>query len=40
MKPLEQWNYFVPEDVRYTEEEMRLKEENFQKREKFSLNKK
>jgi hypothetical protein len=38
MRPLEQWNYFVPEEVRYTEEEMKLKEENFQKREKFSLN--
>ena len=25
MKPLEQWNYFVPEDVRYTEEEMKRK---------------
>jgi hypothetical protein len=40
MKPLEQWNYFVPEDVRYTEEEMRKKEEAFEKREKFSLSKK
>jgi hypothetical protein len=38
MRPLEQWNYFVPEEVRYTEEEIKLKEENFQKREKFSLN--
>lgn len=35
MKPLEQWNYFVPEDVRYTEEEMKRKEEAFEKREKF-----
>lgn len=34
MKPLEQWNYFVPEDVRYTEEEMKRKEEAFEKREK------
>jgi len=34
MKPLEQWNSLVPEDVRYTEEEMKRKEENFKKREK------
>jgi hypothetical protein len=34
LKPLEQWNYFVPEDVRYTEEEMKRKEESFEKREK------
>lgn len=40
MKPLEQWNYFVPEDVRYTEEQMRLKEEAFEKREKFLPKKK
>lgn len=40
MKPLEQWNYFVPEEVRYTEEEMLKKEESFKKREKFLSNKK
>jgi|688.fasta_scaffold05768_10 hypothetical protein len=40
MKPLEQWNYFVPEDVRYTEEEMKRKEEAFEKREKFLPKKK
>lgn len=40
MKPLEQWNYFVPEDVRYTEEEMKRKEEAFSKREKVLPNKK
>lgn len=40
MKPLEQWNHFVSEDVRYTEEEMKLKEEAFQKREKFLPKKK
>lgn len=34
MKPLEQWNYFVPEDVRYNEQEMKLKEEAFEKRKK------
>ena len=32
MKPLEQWNSLVPEEVRYTEEQMLLKEENFKKR--------
>jgi len=40
MKPLEQWNYFVPEDVRYTEEEIKLKEEAFEKRKKFLPKKK
>jgi hypothetical protein len=40
MKPLEQWNYFVPEDVRYTGEEMKRKEEAFEKREKFLPKKK
>ena len=40
MKPLEQWNYFVPEDVRYTEEQIKLKEESFEKREKFLSKKK
>ena len=40
MKPLEQWNYFVSEDVRYTKEEMKLKEESFKKREKFLPKKK
>ncbi len=40
MKPLEQWNYFVPEEVRYTEEEILKKEEAFKKREKFLPNKK
>ena len=40
MKPLEQWNYFVPEDVRYTEEEIKRKEEAFEKREKFLPKKK
>lgn len=39
MKPLEQWNYFVPQEVRYTEEEMKRKEESFNKREKFLPNK-
>lgn len=34
LKPLEQWNYFVPEEVRYTEEQMKRKEEAFEKREK------
>lgn len=40
MKPLEQWNYLVPEDVRYSEEEMKRKEEAFEKREKFLPKKK
>ena len=40
MKPLEQWNYFVPEEVRYTEEEMRRKEESFEKRKNFLPKKK
>jgi len=40
LKPLEQWNYFVPQEFRYTEEEMLKKEENFKKREKFLPNKK
>lgn len=35
LKPLEQWNYLVPEEVRYTEDEMKKKEESFNKREKF-----
>ena len=34
MKPLEQWNYLVPEEVRYTQEEMDKKEVNFKMREK------
>ena len=29
LKPLEQWNYFVPEEVRYTQEEMETKEKLF-----------
>ena len=32
MKPLEQWNYMVPEEVRYSENEMKIKEENFKKK--------
>lgn len=40
MKPLEQWNYFVPEEVRYTEEEIKRKEESFEKRKKFLPKKK
>ena len=40
LKPLQQWNYFVPEESKYTEEEMKIKEEAFKKREKFLPNKK
>lgn len=40
MKPLEQWNYLVPEEARYTTEEMTRKEESFKKREKGFLPKK
>lgn len=36
LKPLEQWNYLVPEEARYSEEQMLKKEEFFKKREKFS----
>lgn len=32
MKPLVQWNYLAPEEVRYTEKEIQLKEENHKKR--------
>lgn len=38
MKPLEQWNYFVPKEYKYTEEEMVKKETAYQKRKEF-LNK-
>lgn len=40
MKPLEQWNHFVSEEVRYTEEEMKRKEEAFEERKKFLPKKK
>ena len=40
LKPLEQWNHFVPEDAKYTEEQMKHKEETFEKREKFLPKKK
>lgn len=36
LKPLEQWNSLVPTEVRYTEVEMKRKEENFIKRERFA----
>jgi len=36
MKPLEQWNYLAPEEARYTESEMKIKEENFSKRFKLT----
>ena len=32
LKPLEQWNYFVPDEYKYSEEVMRRKEEFYQKR--------
>lgn len=32
MKALEQWNYLAPEEARYTESEMKLKEEKFKKK--------
>lgn len=32
MKPLEQWNYLAPEEARFTESEMKIKEENFKKK--------
>ena len=35
MKPLEQWNYLAPEEAKYTESEMKIKEENFSKRHKL-----
>ena len=35
LKPLEQWNYFVPKEIRYTEEEMLSKESYYNKRNKF-----
>lgn len=38
MKPLEQWNYFVPKKYKYTEEEMVKKEKAHQKRKEL-LNK-
>jgi len=32
MKPLEQWNYLIPEELRYTKEEIKRKEDNYLKR--------
>ena len=38
LKPLEQWNYFLPHEYQYSEETMKRKEEFYNKR-KESLNK-
>jgi hypothetical protein len=32
MKPLEQWNYLIPEELRYTKDEIKRKEDNYLKR--------
>ena len=32
MKPLEQWNYLIPEELRYSEEQIKRKEDNYLKR--------
>lgn len=40
LKPLEQWNFLVPEEVRYTESEIKRKEELFKKKERFMSTKK
>lgn len=40
MKPLEQWNYFVPEESKYSKEEMENKEKAFENRKKFLPKKK
>jgi len=32
MKPLEQWNHLIPEELRYTEEQIKRKEDNYLKR--------
>lgn len=40
LKPLEQWNYLVPEEARYSEEQIQRKEEFFKKREKILSKKK
>lgn len=34
LKPLEQWNYFMPDEYKYSEETMNQKEEFYQKRKK------
>lgn len=40
LKPLEQWNSLVPEEARYTEDEIKRKEELFKKKERFMSTKK
>jgi hypothetical protein len=40
LKPLEQWNSLVPEEARYTEDEIKRKEELFKKKERFMATKK
>jgi hypothetical protein len=40
LKPLEQWNSLVPVEVRYTEEEIKRKEIQFKKKERFYSTKK
>lgn len=40
LKPLEQWNHLVPEEARYSEEQMLKKEEFFKNREKILSKKK
>jgi hypothetical protein len=35
MKPLEQWNYFVPQEYQYSKEEMLRKEDLYRKRKEF-----
>ena len=40
LKPLEQWNFLAPEEAQYTEDEMKRKEELFNRKQRFMSTKK